>query len=167
MTTHAPARTLTVTWQDPSVLAAAARTRSGLEVLRAIGRGELPLPPVCELLKIKGIEASEGRVVFSGEPHESQYNPTGMVHGGVLASLMDSALGCAVFSTLPAGQGYTTADLSIRFFRPVTEATGTLTCEAKIVHRGNTLATTEARLTDSQGRLHAHATSTLMIFRPQ
>jgi uncharacterized protein (TIGR00369 family) len=111
-------------------------------------------------------EVSEGRVVFATEPSEYHYNPLGTVHGGVIATLLDSALGCAVQSMLPAGTSYTTLELKVNYLRPITEKTGTIYAEGKIIHVGGRIATAEARLTDAKGKLYAHATTTCIILRP-
>ena len=159
-------RTRTFTWKDPMVGAAAARTMSGLEYLRAMMRGELPGPPIMATLGIEGVEVEEGRVVFAVEPAEYHYNPIGVVHGGVASTLCDSAMACAVHSTLPAGAGYTTLELKVSFIRPLTRDTGRVTCEGRIVHVGGRVATAEARVTDAEGKLYAHATTTCIVMRP-
>ncbi len=161
-----PERTRTVSWDDPLIGARAAPTMGGLEYLQAIERGELPAPPIMRLLNIGFQEAELGRVVFSVEPGEYHYNPIGMVHGGLASTLCDSAMGCAIHSTLPAGVGYTTLELKINFVRPLTVATGLVLCEGKVINVGGRVATAEARVTDSAGKLYAHATTTCLIMRP-
>lgn len=158
-------RTRTFTWEDPMVGANAARTLSGLEYLLAMGRGELPFPPIMAALGIGVVEAEEGRVVFEVEPQEYHYNPIGVVHGGVASTLCDSAMACAVHSTLPAGTGYTTLELKVNFVRALTRETGRVTCEGRIIHVGGRVATAEARVVDAEGRLYAHATSTCLVIR--
>lgn len=158
------ARTRTYSWLDPSVHAAALGRRSGLQTLRAISAGELPPPPVMHTLDIDRIEVEEGRATVVMTPQEFHYNPLGTVHGGVLATLLDTAAGCAVHSTLPAGVGYTSLDLTTKFLRPVTLQTGELRCVGTVVSRGRTVALAEARLSDAGGRLLAHATSSCLIF---
>lgn len=138
---------------------------SGLEYLRAIGRGELPAPPIADLVGFTISEVEEGRVVFECVPAEYHYNPIGTVHGGLACTLFDSAMGCAVHTTLPAGTGYTTVELKVNFLRPITAGTGLLRCEGKTIHVGGRIATAEARLLDGSGKLHGHATTTCMIFR--
>lgn len=168
MTAHAiDARTRTATWDDPRISASAARTMSGRAFLEAMVRGEVPAPPVMRLLNAGFYELDEGRVVFTLEPAEYHYNPIGSVHGGVISTFCDSAMGCAIQSTLPAGVGYTTLELKVNFLRAITVETGPLRCEGKIIHVGGRVATAEALLTDAEGRLYAHATSTCMIFRPE
>jgi uncharacterized protein (TIGR00369 family) len=159
-------RTRTVTWDDPLISARAAPAMDGLEYLRAMERGELPPPPIMRLLNMGFLEAEEGRVVFSVEPAEYHYNPIGMVHGGLAATLCDSAMGCAIHSTLPAGVGYTTLELKINFVRALTVATGPVRCEGKVINVGGRVATAEARVTDRAGKLYAHATTTCLIMRP-
>jgi uncharacterized protein (TIGR00369 family) len=143
-----------------------APSMSGLDFLRAIVAGELPAPPVALLLDMSIVEVERGRTVFELEPAEYQFNPIGSVHGGVLATLLDSAMGCAVHSMLPAGSGYTTLELKVNFLRRVTTETGRLRCEGKVIHLGRTVATAEARAVDDQGRPVAHATTTCLLTRP-
>jgi uncharacterized protein (TIGR00369 family) len=152
------------TWTDPLVNAAELGRRSGLEILRAIGTGELPTPPIMHTLDFTGLEIEEGRVVFTMKAQEFHYNPLGTVHGGVLATLLDTAAGCAVHTTLPVGVGYTSLDLATKFLRPVTVDSGQLRCEGTVLNRGRRTALSEARLYDEAGRMVAHATSTCMIF---
>lgn len=156
-------RTRTVTWESPDATVAAAATASGLDVMQRMAAGELPPPPVALVLGFGPSEIAEGRCVFATEPGEHQYNPLGTVHGGVIATLLDSAMGCAVQTTLPAATGYTTTDLQVRYVRPVTDRSGRLECEGTVVHRGARLATAEGRLTDAHGRLLAHATTSCLI----
>jgi uncharacterized protein (TIGR00369 family) len=134
-------------------------------MLQAMGRGELPRPPIMETLGINGIDANDGRVAFSLKVEEFHYNPLGTVHGGVISTLLDSCTGCAVHSTLPAGWGYTSLDLSTKFLRPATVDSGLLRCEGTVINRGRTTALAEARLYDGAGKLIAHATSTCILFQ--
>jgi uncharacterized protein (TIGR00369 family) len=161
-----PERTRTFSWDDPLIGARVAPTLSGLEYLQAMERGELPAPPIMLLLNFGFQAAEEGRVVFSVEPAEYHYNPIGMVHGGLASTLCDSAMGCAIQSTLPAGVGYTTLELKVNFVRPLTIATGLVLCEGKVISIGGRVGTAEARVTDRAGKLYAHATSTCLIMRP-
>lgn len=126
--------------------------------------GELPVPPAMQLLGVERLEVDEGRAAVVMPPQEFHYNPLGTVHGGILATLLDTAAGCAVHSTLPAGVGYTSLDLTVKFLRPVTVASGALRCEGTLLSRGRTTALAEARLTDAKGRLVAHATSSCLLF---
>ncbi len=159
-------RTRTFTWEDPLSLAEAGRGLSGLEYLQKIIAGELPRPPISALMDFGLAELSEGRAVFTVEPAEYHYNPIGVVHGGLAATLLDSAMGCAVHSTLPAGVGYTTLEIKVNYVRPITAETGSVRCEAKVIYVGGRTATAEGRIMDGSGKLYAHATTTCMIFRP-
>lgn len=159
------ARERTVAWDDPLVGARAARTMSGMEYLHAMMRGEYPPPPIAMTLGFTLREVEDGRAVFGVEPAEYHYNPIGMVHGGVAATLMDSAMGCAVHTRLPAGVGYTTLEMKVNLLRAITMDTGPVKCEGTLLHLGRTTALAEARITDAAGRLLAHATSTCLIVR--
>jgi uncharacterized protein (TIGR00369 family) len=159
-------RTRTFSWQDPSVSAATSRDRSGMELLQAIVDGTLPPPPIAELMGMSLDEVQAGRVVFSLEPAEWMYNPIGSVHGGVAATVLDSCMGCAIHSLLPAGVGYTTSDLQVRYSRGMTVATGRVLAEGTVVHAGRRLATAEGRLTAAaDGKLIAHATTGCIVLR--
>jgi uncharacterized protein (TIGR00369 family) len=160
-------RERTYRWQDPVELAAAGTAMSGLDFLTAYLEGRIPAPPGLITGGIKPIEFSDGRAVFELTPAEWQYNPLGSVHGGILAMLADSALGCAVHTKLPVGTGYTSLEVKINFTRAVTVASGTLTCEGAVVTFGRRIATSEARISDATGRIVAHASSTLLIIGSQ
>ena len=149
-------------WQDPAPLLRQGDL-SGLELLRRMGK-DLPGPPIAHTLDFDLDEVSEGRVTFVMDPAEFHENPLGTVHGGVLATLLDSATGCAVHSTLPAGVGYTTTSLNVTYVRPVTQRTGQVRCIGTVLSRGRRTALAEGRIVDANDRLMAHATSTLMIF---
>jgi uncharacterized protein (TIGR00369 family) len=136
----------------------------GLSFLKAIVDGALPAPPIAETLGFRLVEVSEGRAVFQGVPAFRHYNPIGVVHGGYAATLLDSAVGCAVHSTLAKGEGYTTLELKINLVRAITEQTGRVSAEGKLLHRGRTVGTAEGYLRDDAGKLYAHATTTCMIF---
>ena len=157
-------RTRTYSWADPAATLAVLPGRPGLDVLAAIGSGELPLPPVLEMTGIEPVDVGEGWITFALEPDESHYNPLGTVHGGVISTMLDSATGCAVHSVLPAGKGYTSIDLTVKYLRPVTTATGRVTATGTVLSRGSRTALAEAKLTDGRGRLLAYASSTCMIF---
>ncbi len=137
-----------------------------IERIAAIMRGELPPPPIAVTMRLRPIELGEGRAVFEGEPGEEHYNPIGVVHGGYASTVLDSAMGCAVHSTLPAGAGYTTLEIKVNYVRAMTAETGRVLCEAKVVHVGGRTATAEGRVVDGAGRLYAHGTTTCIIFRP-
>jgi uncharacterized protein (TIGR00369 family) len=150
------------------VTAAAAADMSGLEFVQALAEGRLPAPPIALPLDFALSEVAEGRVVVSGTPGEHLYNPIGSVHGGVAATLLDSAMGCAVQTTLPAGTGYTTLELKVNFVRGLTAQSGPVRCEGEVVHRGGTVATAEGRIWEQDtGKLVAHATTTCLIFTPR
>jgi uncharacterized protein (TIGR00369 family) len=157
-------RSRTLTWQDPVATAAAGATMTGMEYMTAVVTGELPPPPIAVTMRLRPVELEEGRVVFEGEPGEEHYNPIGVVHGGYAATLLDSALGCAVHTTLPVGLGYTSLGLEAKFVRPITRDTGRVLCEASVLYRGRKQATAEARLTAADsGKLLAHGSATCMI----
>jgi uncharacterized protein (TIGR00369 family) len=159
-------RERTITWQDPMPTARAARKLSGLELLHGMRDGQLPPPPIMETLGYDMVEITEGRAVFSIEPAEFHYNPIGVVHGGVSATLLDTAMACAVHSALPAGSGYTTLEFKVNFVRGITVDSGRMTAEGTLVHLGRSMATAEGRLTGADGKLYAHATTTCMVFGP-
>ncbi|BBH63607.1 aromatic compound degradation protein PaaI [Actinoplanes sp. OR16] len=157
-------RTRTFGWSDPAEHASMLGRRSGLELLQAMAGGEIPPPPVMHLIGAAGITATEGSVTIELDPQEFHYNPLGTVHGGVISTLLDTAAACSVHSTLPAGVGYTSMDLNVKFLRAVTVDSGRLTCTGAVLQRGRRTALAEARLVDGAGRLVAHATSSCMIF---
>lgn len=157
-------RSRTFTWSDPALTVASVGTSSGLEMLAAMRDGKLPAPPILQLVGGTGFEVEEGKVTVFMPAAEFHYNPLGTVHGGIIATLLDTAAGCTVHSTLPAGVGYTSLDLMTRFIKPVTVASGVLRCEGAIISRGRRTAAAEARLLDERGTLLAHATSTCLIF---
>ena len=136
----------------------------GIGFLRALIEGELPYPPIIETLNFILLEAELGRAVVQGIPLFAHYNPIGSVHGGWYCSLLDTALGCAVHSTLPKGKGYTTLELKVNMIRPLTDKTGPVRAEGRIIHSGNQTAISEATLFDSNGKLYASATTTCLIF---
>ncbi len=154
-------RTRTFTWGDPMLAAAAAQTLSGLDFLQAMARGDHPAPAIGfdEL----PFEIERGKAAFFFEPREFHYNPIGSVHGGVLSTLLDSAMACAVQSMLPAGVIYTTLELKVNFVRAVRAGAGVMRCEGTLLSIGRRIATAEGRLLDPSGRLCAHATTTCMI----
>ncbi|MET0415588.1 MAG: PaaI family thioesterase [Actinoplanes sp.] len=163
-TQDAAERSRTFGWTDPAVHASLIGNRSGLELLQAMSTGELPAPPIMQLIDVAALRAEEGSVTVELDPQEFHYNPLGTMHGGIISTLLDTAAACSVHSTLPAGVGYTSLDLNVKFLRPVTIASGRLTCTGGVLQRGRRTALAEARLTDTQGRLLAHATSSCMIF---
>ncbi|MFL6332608.1 MAG: PaaI family thioesterase [Pyrinomonadaceae bacterium] len=159
------ARTRTFSWEDPKALAEAAHGLSGLEFLKKVASGELPRPPISALMNFGLAELEKGRAVFTVEPAEYHYNPIGVVHGGLAATLLDSAMGCAVHSVLPAGAGYTTLEIKVNYVRALTAETGGVRCEARVIHVGGRTATAEGKVLDAASKLYAHATTTCIIFR--
>lgn len=157
------ARTRTIHWKDPMLTAGAIGDKTGLAFLQAILRGEIPQPPMAATLGFELSHVEEGVVRFRGVPAEYHYNPMGTVHGGLACTLLDSAMGSAVMSLLDPTEAYTTADLTVHLTRAISAKTGPITAEGKIVHRGRKVATAEGRLTDEQGRLLAHASTTCLI----
>lgn len=139
----------------------------GLQQLQAMRDGELPPPPIMATLGFTDLRPEPGRVVVEMPAAEFHYNPLGGVHGGVISTLLDTAAACAVHTTLAVGEVYTSVDLTVKFLRPVTVASGLLTCEGTVIQRGRRTALAQARLSDEAGRLVAHATSTCMIFAAQ
>jgi uncharacterized protein (TIGR00369 family) len=157
-------RTRTITWQDPVASAAVGAEMAGLDYVRAIQSGEISPPPIAVVMNYSIDELDEGRAVFIGEPGEEHYNPIGVVHGGYASTILDSALGCAVHTTCPAGVGYTSQTLEVKYLRPITRDTGAVRSEAEVIHRGRKTATSEARLTSVEtGKLLATGTSTCLI----
>lgn len=150
---------------DPLALAARGLELSGMEYVRAIFAGELPAPPISELMGFRGVEAEPGRAVFEMKPGPQHYNPIGSVHGGVALTLLDSAMGCAVHTLLEVGVGYTTLEVKTNFVRPITADTGLIRCEGVVIHRGARIATAEGKLSDAGGKLLAHGTTTCLIFQ--
>ncbi len=137
--------------------------RSGLEVMRALLGGELPHAPMADTLDFALIEVDAGRAVLQGRPRQRHYNPMGTVHGGWFATLLDSAVGCAVLTALPAGKAYTTAELKVDIVRPLTDRVPLVRAEGRVIHAGGRMATAEGRLTGPDGRLYAHATTTCFV----
>lgn len=154
-------RTRTFSWPDPTDIVATARGKSGVELLRALQGARSA--PVAATLDFALVEVDEGRVVFELAPAEFHENPIGSVHGGVLATLLDSATGAAVHSRLPAGSGYTTLEIKVSFIKAVTRRVPLLRAEGRVVSLGARVATAEATLRDAAGMLYATATSTCLI----
>ena len=124
---------------------------------------EIPFAPITELVGFELVELGAGTASFAMDPAERHYNPLGTVHGGIAATLLDSAMGCAVHTLLDEGERYTTLELKVNFVRAITEATGRVVASGSVIHRGGRVATADARLTDEDGRLLAHGTSTCLI----
>jgi uncharacterized protein (TIGR00369 family) len=158
-------RTRTITWHDPLEMAAAIAELSGLERMRRLIAGDLPAPPIAQLMNIRLVEADQGRAVFEGVPEEYHYNPIGMVHGGFAATILDSAMGCAVHTMLPARVTYTTLEFKVNFVRPMKTGTGPVRAIGTVLHAGRTTALAEGRLVSADGTLYAHATTTCLLLR--
>lgn len=157
-------RSATLTWQDPVATAARGLEMSGLEYMRAMSAGEIPPAPIAVLMNMAPVRMEEGSITFAATPGEEHYNPIGIVHGGFAATLLDSATGCAVHTTLPAGTAYASLGLEAKYLRAITSATGTVHCSAEVTYRGRRQATADARVFEPDtGRLLATATSTCMI----
>jgi uncharacterized protein (TIGR00369 family) len=156
-------RSLTVSWSDPATLAAAGRTMAGIDFLRAIRDGDLPAPPIAQVLGFRLVEVEPGHAVFEVVPGEQHYNPIGVVHGGLAMTLLDSAMGCCVQTRMPAGGGYTTLEAKTNLVRAITDKTGRLRAIGKLVHLGSRIATAEGRLEDDAGKLYAHASTTCIV----
>ncbi|HEU5347935.1 MAG TPA: PaaI family thioesterase [Ktedonobacterales bacterium] len=156
-------RMRTYTWHDPMETAARFREQGGLEALRAVVAGDEPFAPIMETMNFKLVEVSEGRAVFAMTPAEYHYNPIGVVHGGVAATLLDSAMGCAINASLPKGMAYTTLEIKVNYLRPLTMATGQVRAEGTVVHLGRRMAVAEGRITDSDGKLYATASTTCLV----
>lgn len=161
-------RERSVTWDDPQLGRRLAERQglSGIDYLRAIRAGELPAPPMALLMGMSLTEIEPGRVVFTVEPSEYHYNPLGVVHGGLAATLLDSAMGCAVQTLAPAGSSYTTLELKVNLLRAMRAGMGVVSGEGTVLHFGRQTALAEARLIGADGKLYAHATSTCLIVRP-
>ncbi|BBX47760.1 PaaI family thioesterase [Mycobacterium cookii] len=158
-------RTRTFSWEDPLTGATAATEMTGLDYLRAMQAGNLPAPPLLHMLDMRLESVESGVVVFGMTPSEFHYNPIGSVHGGVYSTLLDSAAGCAVHSLLPAGTGYTSQDLSVRFLGAIRVDTGPVRCTGTVRHLGRRTALAEATLETTAGKLLATATSNCLILR--
>jgi len=160
-------RKRTVTWEDPSKGIEAAGTMTGIEWLRAMARRDAPPPPLADVLGFRLEQIEPGDVTVTLEPQEFHYNPMGVLHGGMAATLFDSALGCAVQSLLPPGYIAPTMQLQISYVRPVTVQTGKVFCTGKVIHIGKKSATAEGRLVDQEGKLYAHSTGTFILTGPE
>jgi uncharacterized protein (TIGR00369 family) len=163
--TPAPARTRVVEWQDPRAALDLRYRMNGLEYLQGVVDGRIPAPPIARLMDIRLVEVERGRAVFEMTPDESHYNPLGMVHGGVAATILDSAMGCSLHSWLEPDDRYTTIEMKVNYLKAMTTATGRVRGIGTIVHVGRTTALSEGRLVGEDDTLYAHATSTLLIKR--
>ncbi len=157
-------RSRTVTWHDPMITAAGGLRRSGLDTMRAIRDGVLPPPPIAMLMQMGITGLEEGRVEFTCAVDESVYNPIGVVHGGLVCTMLDTVAGCAVHTTLPAGVGYTSIELKVNYLRAVHAASGPLTAIGRVVKPGRRVAFAEGEVLDAAGRSVATASSSLLVF---
>ena len=139
------------------------RAMGGLAFFRHMLQGQMPQAPMTKLLNMRLLEVDEGRVVFGARPSRDHYNGMGVVNGGLAATLLDSALGCAINSMAPPGKIYTTLELKINYTRPLTEDVGDVRCEARVIHLGSRTATAEGRIVDADGKLYAHGTTTCIV----
>jgi len=156
-------RSKTITWHDPMVNATAATGLSGLEFLYAIRDGALPRPPIAQLMGFALVEVAPGLAVFECTPDESVYNPIGVVHGGLVCTLTDSAAGCAVQSSLEAGVAYTSIDINVTYLRPVSLVTGLIRASGRLTKPGRKVAYATVKITDRSGKLLAQATSSCLV----
>ena len=143
----------------------ARRKLTGLEYMRQVMTGEVPPSGMGKLMNFKLVEVSEGHAVFTIQPDERHYNGLGIAHGGLAATLLDSATGCAINTMMPAGKIFTTLEMKVNYVRPMTRETGEVRCEANVIHVGGRTATAEGRIEDRHGKLYAHGTATCMLFR--
>lgn len=156
-----------ISWSDPTQLAREGIGMTGLQYLQAIHRGEIEAPPFAKLIGFELHSCEAGKVVFKVTPAEFHYNPLGVVHGGLAATLLDSAMGCAVQSLLPAATWNTTLELKINYVRPLTSETGEVFAVGKVLHLGRRTALAEARITNREDKLLGHGSSTCMILREE
>ena len=154
----------TVVWRRPTGDLSAVAASSGLDFLRGLLADPDAAPPIFALMNIRAISFEHGLAVFEAIPDECHYNPLGTVHGGWASTVLDTALGCAVHSALPAGSAYTTLELKVNLVRPITTRTGALTCEGRTIHVGGRTATADAKLFGGDGKLYAHGSTTCMVF---
>ncbi|MDH2384768.1 PaaI family thioesterase [Bradyrhizobium sp. CER78] len=162
---HSPelTRTRTVEWQAPGPVAKAAMPMSGIEAMRAIRDGVLPPPPMAKLIGFRVAVVEEGRIVMELEPHESLENTIGLLHGATAAALLDTAMGCAISTMLPAGQASVTLDLKLTYLRPLSVRSGTISAEGKVIKLGRQTSYTEGFVRDGRGNLAVHATATFSM----
>jgi uncharacterized protein (TIGR00369 family) len=160
------ARSRSFTWEDPLPPLAASRELDGLSYIRAMIAGDYPQPPIASLMNFWLVSAEPGKAVFECEPGEYHYNPLGMIHGGLACTLLDSVVGCAGHTTLPAGVGYTSIDLNVSYLRPILATSGLLRATGRVVKGGQRVIFASGELTDAAGTVLATATSSLLVLRP-
>jgi uncharacterized protein (TIGR00369 family) len=158
-------RTRLLRWEDPMPHVQRGMTMSPLDYLTAMLRGEIPKPPIAELMNTWGVELEPGRAIFAAQPGEEHYNPLGVVHGGFLATLLDTAMSSAIFTSLGPGHLFSTLEIKVNYLRPLRSDSGPVTCEGKAVHVGRTVATGEGRVVNQAGKLVATGTCTCMLFQ--
>jgi uncharacterized protein (TIGR00369 family) len=158
------ARSRTVSWWDPMIGARAMHSLSGRDYLQAMIDGRLPPAPIAGLMAMTAVSVGDGTVEFRCLPDESAYNPIGVVHGGLVCTLLDSVAGCAVHSTLPAGVGYTSLEIKVNYLRSVRHGGGELTATGRVTKPGRRAAFADGEVRDGDGRLIATASSTCLVF---
>jgi len=151
--------------ETPAARVEARYALSGLEYMQQLMAGELSPSGMAQLMNFRIVEVSEGHAVFAISPDERHYNGLGIAHGGLGATLLDSALGCAINTMMPPGKIFTTLEMKINYVRPMRSETGEVRCEASVLHVGGRVATAEGRIVDASGKLYAHGTATCMLFR--
>lgn len=166
MTVEQDVRRKTITWQDPLVAAELGRTMPGLEYLTAIAEGRIPGAPIAAHLGMTLVSVTDGEVVFAATPDESLYNPIGMIHGGVAATMLDSAVGCAVHTKLPAGVGYSLIELKVSYLKAIHPSAGEIRARGHVVKVGSRVGFAEAELRDGKGTLLATASGSCLLMRP-
>ncbi|TVT17469.1 PaaI family thioesterase [Amycolatopsis acidiphila] len=166
MTAQQDSRQKTITWQDPLAAAELGRAMPGLEYLTAIGEGRIPAAPISAHLGMRLVSVTDGEVVFAATPDESLYNPIGMIHGGVAATMLDSAVGCAVHTKLPAGVGYSSVELKVSYLKAIHPSAGEIRARGYVVKVGSRVGFAEAELRDEAGTLLATASGTCLVMRP-
>ncbi len=156
-------RTRQFSWEDPTIGATKALEMSGLEYIQAMQNGSIPGPPVMHTVgfRIKSVEP--GKAVFAFTPSEFHYNPIGTVHGGIISTILDSALGCAVHSLLPVGKAYTTLELKVNFLKAIVKGDDEFLAVGRVIHSGSKTALVEAQLVDKNNKVYAHSVSTCLI----
>jgi len=159
-----PSRSRTVTWHEPGPSTTKGLSMAGIDYMRAMVDGVLPPPPIAGLMEFTLAEVEPGRAVFTCRPDESSYNPIGVVHGGLVCTLLDSVAGCALHSALPQGKGYTSVEIKVNYLKAVRTSSGLLTATGTVVKAGSRVGFTEGVVTDASGAVVATATSTLLVF---
>ena len=156
-----------VSWEDPLVSAAQALDLSGLDFLRGIIVGRIPPPPIAVLFGMSILAAEPGQVTFGLDVGEHLYNPIGSVHGGVFCTLLDSAMGCAVHSSLDRGEAYTTLELKVNIVKALTVKTPSVVATGQVISAGRRVVTASGQITGPDGTLYAHATTTCLVLAPR